>query len=363
MRSRRTIRILAATAAVSMALTACAGDSDEENVDDGAGGEDAGGGDDGGAASAEGEFEPMTIRMGSTATHEHSYSRAAEAMIERVDERTGGAIEFDLAFSSVLGSERDMTEQVQRGELDVGWISDIGMSSVIPEIGFVTLPYLFPSYEEVDEHYFNGFLGEEVTSRLEERGIRRLGWLENDYRALTNSVRPVESVADLDGMSLRVPEMPMMEDLFDELGASPTPIAVPELLTALQQGTVDGQDNGIILTWSFGFHEAQEYYTDTRHIYSAGAVVAAEETWQSWPENVQQLLEEEFARAGEEAREMNRSDVEQFEQELVDAGLEFTSLDDEARDEFVAVGQSIWSDYEDEYGADLMTRIQDELGS
>lgn len=351
MQTRRTRRSVAVAAAVALAVAACGG---------GDGGDDGGaasGGDNGAAAA-----ETITIRMGSTATPEHSYSRAAEAMIERVTERTNGAVEFDMAFSGVLGGEKDMTEQVQRGELDIGWLSDIGMSTVVPEIGFVTLPYLFPSYDEVDEHYFGGFLGEEVATRLAERGLRVLGWVENDYRALTNSVRPVASVDDIEGLKLRVPEMPMMEDLFNELGASPTPIAVTELLTALQQGTVDGQDNGIILTWSFGFYEAQKYYTDTRHIYSGGSIIVSDETWESWPEDVREVLSEEMEAAGDEAREMNRADVAEFEQKLVDAGIEFTELSDEERQRFVEIGRGLWDRYEDDYGTELMDRIRDELG-
>lgn len=354
MSRRKVTRSVVAVAASAVLLAACGGDGGDPAAD---GGGDAGGGDAGDSTE-----ETITIRMGSTATPEHSYTRALEGMLERVEDRLGDRVEFDLAFSGVLGSERDMTEQVQRGELDIGWISDIGMSSVVPEIGFVTLPYLFPSYDDVDEHYFGGFLGEEVEERLLARDLQVLGWLENDYRALTNSVRPVETVEDLQGLSLRVPEMPMMEDLFRELGASPTPIAVTELLTALQQGTVDGQDNGIILTWSFGFHEPQDFYTDTQHIYSGGAVIVSPETWESWPQDVRDVLAEEFELVGEEQRELNRADVEEFQQELVAAGIEFTALSDAERARFVEIGQSLWERYEDDYGTELMDRIRGELG-
>lgn len=341
--NRHTARLTCAAFAVASLATACGGASED-------------------AASADGAMPAMTLRMASTATPEHSYTPAAEAMVERVAERTDGKLKLELAFGGVLGSEKEMTEQVQRGEVDMGWLSDIGMASVVPEIGFVNLPYMFPSYDEVDEHYFDGFMGEEVEKRLGAADIEVLGWVENDYRALTTGGKKVTSVSDLKGMKLRVPELPMFTDFFKALGANPTPIAVTELLTALQQGTVDGQDNGIILTYSFGFYEAQKTFTDTRHSYSGGAIVAGEQTWADLPEEYRTILEEEAARAGEEQREANRAQVDEFKKKLVDAGIQFVELSDEDRAEFVEIGRGLWDTYTEKYGADFMKRVVDELG-
>jgi tripartite ATP-independent transporter DctP family solute receptor len=331
---------------VALLAAACGGSSEEAAADGAAGG----------------DCPEMTLTMASTATPEHSYTPAAEEMISRVAERTGDRLTLEMAFGGVLGSEKEMTEQLQRGEVEMGWLSDIGMASVVPGIGFANLPYLFPDYDVVDEHYFGGFVGEEVKTRLSDEGIQVLGWIENDYRALTTGDTPVDSVEDLEGLKLRVPELPMFSDFFDKLGASPTPIAVTELLTALQQGTVDGQDNGIILTYSFGFFEAQGYFTDTRHSYSGGGIVVGDQVWSDLPAACQDILREEAERAGEAQREANRAQVDEFRQNMEDAGMEFVDLPDDEREKFIAVGREIWEDYSEQYGPDLMERINDELG-
>ena len=336
--NRRMIQNVIAMAAVSMLAAAC-------------------------GSSASGGGESYTIRMASTATPEHTYTPEAEAMAKKVEERSDGRLKVELVFGGVLGSEKEMTEQVQRGEVEMGWLSDIGMAGVVPDIGFVNLPYLFPSYEEVDKNYFGGFLGEEVKARLAKHDIKLLGWVENDYRDLTNSTKEIDSVDDLKGLKLRVPELPMFVDFFSKLGANPTPIAVTELLTALQQGTVDGQDNGVILTYSFGFYEAQKYFTDTHHSYSGGGIVIGAQTWNDLPEDLQTILAAGSEAAGVRQRAANRDQVASFRQKMVDSGIKFTKLSEAERARFVDVGRSLYPEYADDYGSELMQKIDDELGN
>ena len=189
----------------------------------------------------------IVLNMGATSTPEHARYKAADVFMEKVQAGTNGLVECKRMFGGVLGNETKMTQAVQAGTLEIGWISDIGMSTVVPEIAFVNLPYLFPTYEDVDKYYYNGWMGDIVKQRLEAKGFKWLGWIENDYRWLTNSKRPVLKPEDMKGLKIRSVETPMFVNFFKELGVLPTPMGITEVSTALQQGTVDGQDNGAIL--------------------------------------------------------------------------------------------------------------------
>jgi TRAP-type C4-dicarboxylate transport system substrate-binding protein len=161
-----------------------------------------------------------------------------------------------LAFAGVLGGDREIVEQCKLGMLDMVFSSDIGYSTVVKAVGFAAMPYLFETYEDADKLYFHGLIGEEFKKRLLKGGnIRLLSWGENDFRALTNNKRPILEVKDLHGLKIRTPEFPMLISFFRNLGALPTPIPYPELFIALQQGTVDGQDNGVKATYYTRLYE------------------------------------------------------------------------------------------------------------
>ena len=305
---------------------------------------------------------PLIIDMGSTATPMHSFARTAPQMIAEVEKASGGQIKLTASFGGVHGSEREMAETIQLGNLKMGWVSDIGMSSVVPEIAYVNLPYLLPTYADVDKYYFNGFLGKELQKRVLAKGIRVLAFTENDYRDLTNSRRPITKVEDIQGLKIRVPEFPMLLSFFKKLGAYPTPMAVTELLTALQQKTIDGQDNGVILTYSFGFYQTQKYFTPTHHCYSGGGIQISEKFWQTLTADQQKILQTAARRAGESQVKLNRSDVAGFRKKMEEAGMQFSELTPEARAKMKVIASEVWKEFKDKFGADLMDRIQKELG-
>jgi len=201
-----------------------------------------GGGDKEPAQDGAQKVEPITLHVASTTPPEHSYNRAADPWAKEIEEKTDGAIKPVLEFSGVHGGERETVEMVMRGDLQMAWVADMAIAAVLPELGYVNLPYLFKSYDEADELYRKGWIGEEFAKVCEENGIVVLAFGENDFRGLTNSARPINTGEDLKGLKLRVPETPMFLAFFKALGTLPTPMAITEVATALQQKTIDGQD-------------------------------------------------------------------------------------------------------------------------
>lgn len=309
-----------------------------------------------------GDTEVVTLHMGATSSPDHSYYRAAELMMQMVEENSNGTLKVLREFGGVHGGERQMAESLMRGDLDIMWTSDVGNSSAFPETGFTQLPYLFADYDDVDARYRNGWMGEVMADLLAEKGIRLLAIGENDYRGLTNSQRPIKSGADLNNLKIRVPEIPMYMEFFRELGALPTPMAITELATALQQRTVDGQDNGAIITWAYGMSQFQKYATKTNHIYSAMHLCVSEQTWQKLSPEHQRILTEAAQAAANLQVELNRADVEEFWTAMENQGVEVIEVTPQLAADMQAAAQKIWNDpkYEELFGKDIMNRIRSE---
>lgn len=314
------------------------------------------------AGSDQGEKpqEVITLHWGATSSPEHSYATVAQPFVDAVKERTNGAIIISPEFASVHGGERQMTESVMRGDLDMEMTSDVGLAALFPDLGFTQLPFLFKDYDDVDARYLNGWMAEVIEKRLAERGIIVLGWGENDFRALTNSKRPISGPNDLEGLKIRVPEIPMYIKLFEGLGALPTPMAVNELATALQQKTVDGQDNGAILTWSYGYYQFQPYMTKLQHIYSGTTLIISEKTWNKLTEEQQTILKEEAEKYCAAQLKRNRADVADFYKKMEEKGVQIIEPSPELLARAQEIGKQIMNDpgNDDLYGKDVMDRIR-----
>lgn len=304
------------------------------------------------------EFE---ITMGSTGQTTTAMYRAAEEFERAVEERTEGRVAVELAFGGVFGGDRENAELTQLGEIQMVWTSDIGLGALIPEIGFSTLPFMFPDYASVDAHYLGGFVGEAFGEVLLRNGLRVIGWGENDYRELTTSGIAVTEAEHLAGLKLRVPQFPSLLSFFQKLGAAPTPMAFTEVFTALQQGTIDGQDNGPIQTESQRFHEAQDHYTWTNHVYSAAPIVINDDFYQSLPEDIRAIIDEEGARVAALQVEWNRADVQGAIERMEADGIEVHELSPAAVTRFREVAQEVWAEFAPQYDAAVMERIQAEF--
>ena len=303
------------------------------------------------------------ITLAATVTTSTAMYRSAEAFKEAVERRSDGRVAVELAFDGVFGGDRDVVELLQLGEVQMMWGTDIAYSIVIESLGFPNLPYLFPTYEAVDEHYFGGFIGDAYKDILLRNGIRHLGWGENDYRHITTSRVAVTEVEDLAGLKLRVPQFPSLLSFFLKLGANPTPMAFTEIYTALQQKTIDGQDNGPILTASSRFYEVQDHFTSTSHVYSGAALTINEEFFEDLPADIQAIIAEEGEKAAAMQLRENRADVSAATERMKQAGIQFHELSPEARGRFLVVAKEVWQEFADQYDPELMARIQSEFGN
>ena len=303
--------------------------------------------------------EPVTLHVGGTVSPKHSWYKATELFGAEVEKASGGTMKVQIEMGGVHGGERQMVTEAMRGVLDMVWTSDIGVAAVIPSVGFVNLPYLFKDYKDVDARYLNGWMGKQIEAECLKKGIVILAHGENDFRAVTNSKRPIKSGEDFKGLKLRVPEVPIYIAFYKGLGSLPTPMAITEVPTALQQKTVDGQDNGAIITYDFGFHQFQKYMTRANQIYSGSQLLISKKKFDSLTDAQKQIVMTAAKNAGIAQVKMNREMVEGYYKEMAASGVEVIDATPALSKDMAVVAEKVWTDPETvkSFGKDIIDRI------
>ncbi|MGE5379710.1 MAG: TRAP transporter substrate-binding protein [Methylocystaceae bacterium] len=306
----------------------------------------------------------VTIHLGTTVSPDHSYSRAVAEMAKDVETKSNGSIKILYEGAGVHGGEADEVQALQRGELQMMVASDIAIASVIPELGFTQLPFLFKDQADVDARYRNGWMGQRMTEVCATKGIQVLGFGENDWRGLTSGTRELKKGADFKGMKLRVPTTPMYVDFYKKLGTLPTAMAITEVATALQQKTVDGQDNGAIMTYTNGLNEFQKYMYNTRHMYSGALFIVSKTFFDSLSDNQKQILTDAAKAAADKQYQYNHEDVSKFFEAMKAKGLQVEDPTPQLMADMKVQADAMMKDpqYDKLYGKDVMDKIRTENG-
>ncbi len=303
-----------------------------------------------------------TLRIGDVTAPGHPLCNTLEEMAAAINERSGGRIQATVYPSSQLGSLRTMTESLQNGTLEMCSQSPGGVASFLPVVGVLELPYLYNSHEEVYK-ICDGEIGQELAQKfVDATGVRIYSFWMNFYRHTTNSVRPINSVADFKGLNLRVPETKTVMGCMNALGANASPMAVGELYTALSQGTMDGQENPASVIYANKYYEVQKYLSLTGHVYSPIIICVGEAWYQSLPEDLRTILDEEMAIAQDKARAASEKDDADKIELLRQAGMEVNEVDTTGFREAV---QPVYDEIVKDVGpeaADYIARIEAALG-
>ena len=186
---------------------------------------------------------------------------------EQIEKKSNGEITVDIFPNGELGFERELTESVQMGELPMATSTTSPLASFVPDLLVLDVPFSFPSRKEV-WGTLDGELGAYFEKKMLEKSFVVLGLVENGYRNITNNKRAIVTPDDLKGVKLRTMENPIHLAAWRALGANPTPMSYGEVFTALQQGTIDGQENPFAQIYHMKFYEVQKYISTTQHIYS-----------------------------------------------------------------------------------------------
>ncbi|MEW9053265.1 MAG: TRAP transporter substrate-binding protein [Neobacillus sp.] len=304
--------------------------------------------------------EVKTIRAGIGLNDQHPQYKGLEKFKEIVEEKTNGQIVVETYHSGQLGDDRTMTEALQLGTQQVTIPSTAPLANFIPEYSVFDFPFLFPS-EEVADKVLDGEVGQKFLDKLESQNLVGLAYWENGFRQVSNSKKAIASAADFKGLKLRTMENDLHLEAFRALGANPTPMAFTELFTAMQQGTVDGQENPFATIYLSKFYEVQKHVSNTNHIYSPFVFLMSKSFFDGLTKEQQKIVQDAAIEAGKFERELNREANAKYLEDLQAAGVTYTEISPEAHAEMKELVQPVLDKYADKIGKDIVKEVYDAI--
>lgn len=226
--------------------------------------------------------KPMVIKLGLTAAEGTPEVVASKEFAKLLEKNSNGAMKCDVLAGGLAGGERDIVEGQQLGTIQLSVVSGI-VQNFDRAMMILEYEFLFKNEDHVKKVFY-GPIGEKINNRLMDKAkLRMLAIFMRTPRLMTTR-KPINTLADLKGLKIRVPEMPARVALWKAMGASPTPLAFPEVFTALQLGTIDGQENPIGLIYSARFYEVVHNLALTNHVYGFMLLTASEDFYSSLSE-------------------------------------------------------------------------------
>jgi len=269
-----------------------------------------------------------TLKLGHLGNEDNVWHKASLKFAEEVAQRTNGAIEVRVFPNEQLGKETDLIKGIQLGTVDFT-ITGESLQNWAPSAALLAVPYAIRDLDHLDK-VVGGATGQKIAQNIEEKTqLRPLAYFARGPRHLTSN-RPIKSPEDLDGLKMRVPNVPLFVKFWDSLGAKPTPMAFSEVFTALQNHTIEAQENPLALIKSASFYEVQKYLNLTEHVISWIYLVGGAKKLGRLSADQQKAIAEAAKAAQAHERQLFLADEKQLAADLKAKGMEFVTVDKEA---------------------------------
>lgn len=329
---KRTVKIVALLVTVLLLFTGCSSAGKE-------------------GSGEESKYPKMKILLSTTVSEQSNATIVGKLFAEKIAEATDGNIEVAVYSSDQLsgGNMSKGVEMLTQGAIDCAFEPVDVMAVLDSSLLALSLPWTFDSYEEA-ENCLNSAGGEYIHDKLSVKGLETLGFIHNGFRQLTNGRREVRTPEDIKNLKLRVPGGDVFMQFFNALDADPVSMSFSELFTALQQGTVDGQENGFDLITTNKFYEVQKYITNWNYSYGAFAMVFSSDTWDGLNEETQKLFRETAEEVCKTGCENVVNNEEKQKQEIIDYGCKLTELSEEEIQVFKDLLGSYYTKMTTQYG-------------
>ena len=309
-----------------------------------------------GLVAASASLHAQTTMKISISTAQNSHQGVAiDTFAKEVAARTGGRYKVETFYNGSLGGERESIEAVQLGTQELAFSSTGPVPNFVPDAKILDVPFLFRDKAHA-RAVLDGPIGQDLLTKFDAKGFKALAWAENGFRHMTNSKRDVKEPADLKGLKMRTMENPVHIAAYKGLGIITTPMAFPEVFTALQQGTVDGQENPLPVIMSAKFSQVQKHLSLTGHVYSPCIFVMNKGSF----DKLSAADKTAFLDAAKVAAKANRDRVDQDDangvKELRAQGM--TVIEDVDKAKFVAQLAPVNAEFEKQFGKANLDKIR-----
>lgn len=313
-----------------------------------------------GSAAGAADYKPRIVRFGYGLSEDSNQGRAAKFFAEDLAKRTGGKIKLKGFGNASLGSDIQMQNALIGGAQEMMVGSTATLVGIVKEFGVYDLPFIFGNEREADA-ILDGPFGQGLAAKLEEKGMVGLVYWENGFRNLTNAKRPVTKMEDMQGIKLRVMQNPVYIDMFKGFGANAVPLPFSELFTALETGTVDGQENPVNTIQSSKFYEVQKFLSLTKHVYSPWIVLASKKWWDGLSADEKKVLHESAVASRDFERKDSREAAAKAIDFLKQKGMQVTVVSDKEIDRMREMTRPATQKFANDGNVKLIKDLQSEL--
>ena len=251
---------------------------------------------------------------------DHPQGLGAQRFVDVVDKKSGGKIKIKIFPNGTLGGEQQVAAAMQGGTVEISMMSPAQIVGTIKEFVVLDFPFSFANVAQADA-VLDGPFGQKLMDYMPAKGWVGLGFMEQGYRSISNSKRPINKLEDIKGLKIRTILNPLYVDMLNTLGANAVPMPFPELYTALEMKTVDGQENPETSVDSSKFYEVQKYFSADRHIYNPQMMMVSKKFWDTLSADEKKIFNEALVEARDVQRKAARAMTDKSRKVLTDHGM------------------------------------------
>lgn len=271
------------------------------------------------------QVKERTLKVGIGLNEDHPQGASVKRFGELLAQKSGGKLVVKMYPGGSLGNDATMISAVRGGTQEMTVPDSSTLVGLVKDFGVLNFPLLFNTEQEADA-LLDGPFGQKLLAKLPEKGLIGLAFWENGFRQVTNGRRPINTATDIAGLKIRVIQNPLFIDTFNALGANALPMPFTELYSALEQRTVDGQENPTATILSSKFYEVQKYVVLSKHIYSVWVLLLSKKTWDALSPDERKAVQEAAREATAFERKTIRDYGEKALGELKKNGMQVTEF-------------------------------------
>lgn len=302
----------------------------------------------------------VTAKFAVTLPEKSHQGQGVARFVQLVEQKSQGRIRIKPFYSGALGNDVQVTSALQGGTIEFVVPQTTTLTGMVKEMEILDFPFLFANEQEVDA-ILDGPIGKRLLDKLPEKGLVGLAYWENGFFNATNSKRPIARVEDFQGLKFRAIQAKISQETIRALGANPVPLAVPELYTALETRTVDGQGTPTAVIAALKLGEVQKYLSITKHAYGAFVPLVSKKFWDKLSDADRKILVDSAVEARSYQRQVARDQARSAQAALAAAGMQVNEV---APAEVVRMREKVkpvWDEFSKEVGPGLFNEVSSEL--